>query len=466
MVPDELLQRLRRHGQEHVLAWWDELNEEQADAFHRQLAELDLEHLADLYAQRDRPFPLPRPEDIEPVPVITLEDDEGADAARTLGEVALRRGEVAVLVVAGGQGTRLGFDHAKGMFPVGPISRKSLFQIHTEKVLALSRRYGNKIPLLIMTSHATDAETQAFFREHDYFGVDPQHITFFQQGTMPALDMHSGQLLMEHKHQLFSSPNGHGGTLTALKEHGLLERLRSQRLQHVFYFQVDNPLVRVADPTFLGRHLDARAEVSSKAISKERPTDKLGNLVLVGGRCHIIEYSDLPEELAEKRDLMGKMLFWAGSPAIHIFDVDFLTRITRDRSSMPFHIALKKVPHLDAQGRVVQPAKENALKFETFIFDALPQAERWTVVETSRRREFEPLKNATGPDSPESVRQALCNQAGDWLERAGIVVPRNKNGDVTVPLEISPLFALDADEFAAKVNRSQRVDGPRYFKEP
>src|SRR5205823_3512087 len=252
-------------------------------------------------------------------------------------------------------------------------------------------------------------------------------------------------------------------TLLALAESGLLERLKQRGIRQVFYFQVDNPLVNVADPLFLGHHLGATAEVSSKIVPKEDPTDKLGNLVLVDGRCTMIEYSDLPEALARQTDEHGRLRIWAGSPAIHIFDVEFLRRMVGDGVKIPFHVAKKKVPYLDADGVVVQPEKENALKFELFIFDVLPLTETCTVVETSPREEFMPLKNATGADSPETVRQAQSDRAADWLERAGVMVPRNADGSAAVALEISPLFALDADALAAKVDRSLKIDGPTYL---
>jgi UDP-N-acetylglucosamine/UDP-N-acetylgalactosamine diphosphorylase len=228
-------------------------------------------------------------------------------------------------------------------------------------------------------------------------------------------------------------------------------------IRTVYYFQVDNPLVDLADRLFVGQHLTRQAEVSSKVIPKEKPTDKLGNFVLVDGRCSIIEYSDLPEALAVKSDAQGRLLFWAGNPAIHLFDVAFLHRVTQGASRIPWHLARKKVPYVDQLGRRVEPAKENALKFERFVFDVLPQAERWTVVPTSKR-EFEPLKNATGPDSPTTVRQALCDQAADWLERAGVNVPRGADGHAAMPLEISPLYALDAEELAAKAGPTMHLE--------
>jgi UDP-N-acetylglucosamine/UDP-N-acetylgalactosamine diphosphorylase len=461
-VPDDLRKRLREYGQEHVLAWWDRLGDAERREFLDQLRALDLDLLRQLYAQRERAFPLPPPERVSPIEAVRLGSDDRA--ARRRGEEALRRGEVAALVVAGGQGSRLGFEHAKGMYPIGPVSSKSLFQVHAEKVLALRRRYGRPVPLLVMTSPATHEETTRFFADSYHFGLPAEDVWFFRQGTMPALDLHTGKLLLEGPGRLFASPNGHGGTLTGLAESGLLGRLQERGVRQVFYFQVDNPLVKVADPAFLGHHLAAGAEVSTKVVAKLSPTDKMGNLVTVDGRCTIIEYSDLPKELAGQKDDQGRLRIWAGSTAIHVFAVDFLARVTQGRTRIPFHVARKKVPYFGEEGAPVEPQEENALKFELFIFDVLPMAERWTVVETSRPEEFAPLKNATGADSPLEVRRAMSSLAADWLGRAGVAVPRQPDGSPAVPLEVSPLFALDAEELAAKVERPPAFDGPLYLQ--
>jgi UDP-N-acetylglucosamine/UDP-N-acetylgalactosamine diphosphorylase len=460
-IPSDLLKRLRKHGQEHVLAWWAQLDEDQGRKLLAQLRATDFDLLKRLYAERARTFAVPTRDRISPVPVDRLDPADRTTTER--GEQALRRGEVAVLVVAGGQGIRLGCDHPKGMFPIGPVTNKPRFQIHAEKVCALARRYGKPIPFLVMTSPATHEETEAFFKQHNYFGLPSADVFFFCQGTMPALDMATGRVLMEERGRLFASPNGHGGTLTALADSGLLDRLDQRGIRQIYYFQVDNPLARVADPQFLGHHLAIDAEVSCKIIPKDGPQDKLGNLALIDGRLGIIEYSDLPEELARATGANGHLWLWAGSPAIHYFSVDFLKRVTQGALRIPYHVARKKVPYLDEFGQVVQPAKENALKFEMFIFDVLPLAERWTVVETNRREEFMPLKNATGPDSPETVRQALSNLAGDWLENSGVAVPKRDNGDVAFPLEISPCFALDAQELARMDSPDFEIRGPLYL---
>lgn len=461
-VPDDLRQRLQQYGQEHVLAAWDQMSLEERRELAGQLAVLDFEELRQLAARRDETSPLPAIERIQPAPIVRSGQDE--PAARARGEEALRRGEVAVLLVAGGQGSRLGFEHPKGMFPIGPVTNKTLFQIHAEKVLALRRRYGSAMPFLVMTSPATDAETRSFFAAHDHFGLPAEDVWFFVQGTMPALDLRTQRLLLEKPGRLFLSPDGHGGTLTALADIGLLDRLRGRGVRHVFYFQVDNPLVKIADPVFLGHHLGHGSQASSKVVSKLGPAERLGVIVQADGRCTIIEYSDLPAELAQATDAGGQLRLWAGSPAIHIFELDFLGRVTSGADRIPFHLARKKVPHVDAAGRPVDPPTENALKFERFIFDVLPLAERWLVVETTRAEEFAPLKNAAGADSPEAVKQALSELTASWLESAGIRVPRRPDGAAAVALEVSSLFAGDAAEFAARVERTTALDGPRYFE--
>jgi UDP-N-acetylglucosamine/UDP-N-acetylgalactosamine diphosphorylase len=461
-VPQDLRRRLKEFGQEHVLAFWDRIGEAERRALVAQLQALNLEELRSLYAKKDAPSGLPAPEHIQSI--ARADDGSQDDELKKLAGDAYRAGQVAILVVAGGQGSRLGFAHPKGMFPVGPVSNKSLFQIHAEKVLALRRRYGKPIPYLVMTSPATHDETVAYFEEKKSFGLPGDEVSFFQQGTMPALDLKTGRLLLEEPGGLFLSPNGHGGTLTGLADRGLLDRLHGGGVRHIYYFQVDNPLVRIGDPAFLGKHIAERAEVSSKVIPKKTPEEKLGLFVLVDGRLTIIEYSDIPEAMARATDAGGRLRLWAGNPAIHIFDIGFLERVTRGQERIPWHVAKKKVPCLDAQGNLVEPKTENALKFEMFIFDVLPLAQRWTIVPTTRRTEFEPLKNATGADSPESVRRALIALAADWFEEAGVKVPRDAHGQAAFPLEISPLYALDAEELANKLDRRLRIEKPLYLE--
>ncbi len=456
-------EKLQKYDQAHLLAHWHGLDEEERQLLLAEIAVLDLDVVQALFQERDKVYEVPSEERITPAPV--LPESAGTPATRSRGENMLASGKVAVLVVAGGQGSRLGFEHPKGMFPIGPVTQRTLFQIHVEKVRALQKRYGGSIPFLVMTSPATDEETKQFFRDHHYFGLPERDVHFFRQGTMPAVDLSTGQLLMDAPHQLFASPDGHGGMLAALAGSGLLRRLLDRGIEALYYFQVDNPLVKIAEPTFLGLHAENAAEISLKIVPKEDPLDKLGNLVLIDGRCSIIEYSDLPETLGAKRTPEGKLWIWAGSPAIHIFDMAFLERMTSQGVRIPFHIARKKVPYLNKEGHMVQPDCENALKFERFIFDLLPLADRCLLVETSRREEFMPLKNGSGPDSPETVRQALSNLNASWLEKAGVHLPRKEKGDVAIPVEISPLFALDADELKRRLPAGWGLQGSQVLLE-
>lgn len=444
-APPDLVARLRAHGQDHVLHGWEELPVSIRESLVADLAAIDFPELELLYRRKNETqSAMPAVEKLAPIPV--EDGDSLGKSAVERGEAALRAGEVAVLLVAGGQGSRLGFDKPKGMFPVGPVSGASLFQIHAEKVLALSRKYGRPVPFLVMTSPATHADTVAFFAQHRHFGLADGQVIFFQQGTMPALDRETGKLLLDSPGKLFLSPNGHGGTLTALADTGLLEDLKSRGVRHIFYFQVDNPLVFVADPAFVGRHIETGSEASSKVVFKERPEEKVGILALVDGKCGIVEYSDLPKELAAEREPTGELRYRAGNPAIHVFSVAFLERVTTGAGRLGFHIAKKKVPHWNpATGETVSPSTENALKFELFVFDALPLAEKWLAVSVRREDEFAPVKNAEGADSPATCREMQIARAGRWLTSAGVSVPAG------VELEIRPTFALTAGELAAKL---------------
>lgn len=461
MIPDELRQRLKQYGQEHLLEVFDRLDERGRADFLRELQRIDLAELAQLYGQRGRTDALPERQRIAPLPYPEIDAALARDFHRR-GEDAFRRGEVAFLVVAGGQGTRLGFDHPKGMYPIGPVTKKTLFQIHVEKVLALRRRFDVSIPLLIMTSPATDAETRQFFARNQNFGLPDHDVWTFCQGTMPALDLATGRLLVEAPGRLCLSPNGHGGTVTGLAESGMFEQLRERGIRTLSYFQVDNPLTRLGDFVFVGRHLCEQAVVSSKVLPKTGPKEKVGNFLLVDGRCSMIEYSDLPDDWAHETDEQGRLRFWAGNPAIHLFDVAFLREIVAEIDRLPWHLARKKVPHLHDPS----PAAANALKFERFIFDVLPHAERWTVLPTPRQEEFAPVKNRDeeAVDCPATARQLMNNLVAAWLEQAGVKVRRDEHGNAAVNLEVSPLFAADADDFHAKIKGTAPIDKDTYFE--
>ncbi|CAN5598809.1 UDPGP type 1 family protein [soil metagenome] len=474
MNPDpRLADRLARHGQDHLLRWWDELDEPQRSTLAEQIEQIDLERLSDLVTRlvQDEEESSPDPSRVDSVEVARLPQTDAGRVARRraieVGESALASGEVAALLVAGGQGTRLGFDGPKGTYAIGPVSGASLFQIHAEKLLARSRRHGRLIPLYVMTSPENHEETIQFFDDHDRFGLD--HVRFFTQGQMPAVDRQSGKILLADKDRIALSPDGHGGTLAALAAPGAfgepscLEEMRELGIRTLFYFQVDNPLVQVCDPAYIGLHRRADAELSFKIVEKRSPEEKVGVVVNIDGQPRVIEYSNLAPELAERREPDGSLQLWAGSIAIHLFEREFIERLVSRGGQLPFHRALKKVRHINSEGLTIEPDEPNAVKFETFIFDALPMARKWAIVETERSTEFEPLKNAIGADSPASVRQRMSDLFACWLESAGARVLRRSDGTVPFGIEISPLYALDAQELKAKLPSPPTIDRPIFL---
>jgi UDP-N-acetylglucosamine/UDP-N-acetylgalactosamine diphosphorylase len=465
---------LSRYRQQHLLRWWNELDPAAQARLESEIDSIPFARVTDLVERlvKHEVPAIPPLERVRPVEVQRLPRTDGERVARRhvseRGAEALADGEVAVVVVAGGQGTRLGFEGPKGTFPIGPVSAASLFQIHAEKILALSKRHGRVIPFYVMTSPDNHEATQAYLAENQSFGLE--HVRLFVQGQMPAVDRQTGEILMSEKGRIALSPDGHGGTLPALAAPGpdgqpsCLDEMRERGIRTIFYFQVDNPLVQIAEPAFIGMHRQADAEISFKVVEKVRPEEKLGVVVEVDGKPQVIEYSDLPAELAERREPDGSLQFWAGSIAVHIFERAFIERIVAGGASLPFHRALKKVPYVDKSGTVVEPSEPNAVKFETFIFDALPLAQRWAVIETDRAVEFEPLKNATGAESPASVRQRMSDLFGTWLETAGAQVPRRPDGSVPFGIEISPLYALEAADLKRKIPQGLVVEGPLYLR--
>jgi UDP-N-acetylglucosamine/UDP-N-acetylgalactosamine diphosphorylase len=449
--------------QTHVLRYWDELDADSRDRLAAQIQSVDLAELSRLFRGDYQQPDFGAMARGATLPMAVSADGSGVAwslaEARERGETALRDGEIAVILVAGGQGTRLGFDLPKGMFPAGPLSERTLFQIFADRLLATGRRYGVTIPWYVMTSEATDTATRQYFAANHNLGLAADQIIIFKQGTMPAVDAESGKLLLAEKDSLALSPDGHGGTLRALDRNGCLEKMKASGHRHLFYFQVDNPLVTLCEPEFIGHHLLSRSEMTSQVIRKRYPTEKVGNVVQVDGRTHVIEYSDLPDEAAEMTDESGGLKLWAGSIAVHLFDVAFLDRERSSDTSLPFHQASKKVPYLNEAGQCVQPDSPNATKFERFIFDLLPAAERTIICEVEPAKAFAPIKNADGAptDTPALARQAIVDLHREWIQAAGASVADG------VKVEINARFALDIAELRSKIPAGLIVEADRYF---
>ncbi len=464
MTKSQLLDILRPHAQEHLLAFWDTLDADQQTSLAKQIEAIDFGLIHRLYDGLNRQDNIRElAAKAQEPPAFRLNATQNPFTPQQASEQArkaLAAGRLGVILVAGGQGTRLGFEHPKGMFPIGPISNKTLFQIHVEKIIAAARRYGVRIPLYLMTSPATHEETVAFFIENKRFGLPEEDLIIFCQGTMPAVDAQTGRVLLESPGRIAVSPDGHGGMLAALARSGALDDIQRRGIQQLFYFQVDNPLVDICGLEFVGYHLAAKSELSTQVIAKRDPLERVGNVVQIDDRLMVIEYSDLPDDAANRRNADGSLAIWAGSIAVHVIDAALLQRLAGSADGLPFHLARKKVPCINAAGELVAPSQPNAIKFERFIFDLLPQAQRAIVVEVDPARAFAPLKNASDAkeDTPESVRAQMAAEARMWLRQAGA-----KIGD-DVLVEISPLMALDAEELAGKMQPGTNITKPTYLE--
>ena len=442
-----------QHGQSHVFAFWDQLDEQGRAALAGQLSKIDFDDLALLRRTLDGALAgasgsaAGAAEPMAPAPVAVLEGKALADATAR-GEAELRAGRVAALVVAGGQGSRLGFDGPKGCFPVGPVTDAPLFFFHARKLLALETRFGRPVPFYIMTSETNDAATRACFRENGFFGLDEKNVFFFVQGMWPALSP-EGRIILDGRDHVFFGPDGHGGTLSALRRSGALADMEAHGISSVFYFQVDNPMVEVADPAFVGYHVATGSDYSVKVCAKRDPNEGLGVVVERGGRTEIVEYTEFTDEQKNERAADGELRYKYGSVAIHVFSVPFLAR--EAAAGLPLHVAHKKVPHVDAEGRVVKPSSPNAYKFEKFIFDALRDAKKSVCVAFDREAEFSPVKNAEGSDSPATCRADLSRKWARWLAAAGVALETDAKGYPARRIEIDPAFAADPETLKAKL---------------
>jgi UDP-N-acetylglucosamine/UDP-N-acetylgalactosamine diphosphorylase len=433
-------ERLAAAGQEHLLRFFDDLGEEEREHLLAEIADLDLPLIERLLATSDedeKAVP-----SLEPIPAIHP-DDPDREAATEAGRELFREGKVAFYTVAGGQGTRLGFDGPKGCFPVGPATGKTLFRWHAEKVYAAGAHHGHPVPWVVMVSDANEETTRRFFEENGWFEMKDR-IRFVRQRSLPAVD-DEGRILLSTRSSLALSPNGHGGSIAALFEDGTADWLREQGVEVISYFQVDNPLLNAADLAFLGYHVRREADMSAKVVEKVDPAERVGIVALVDGRPGIVEYTELPEDLAAARDEEGRLSYRMANIAAHVFSLDFLDRI-RDRG-LEYHVARKAVPTLDEDGA---PTTVTGRKFEMFVFDAIPLADGFNVFVTDRAEEFAPLKNAEGDDSPDTVREALLERTRRWYYTAGRSIPVAEGA-----LELSPLQAYDYATFQWYLHRGE-----------
>lgn len=446
MTFDEAARKLDEFDQGHVLGFWEESSAKDRARLLGQLGQIDFPLISRLTKEwvLGTP-PSHRAADINPVEVIppVVPDRSDAINARDAGEAALRAGRVGLVLVAGGQGTRLGFDGPKGTFPIGPVSGRTLFEFHADKIRNLQRRYGRTLPWYIMVGETNEEATREYFREKDFFGLDENDVRFFRQRMMPCVD-EDGKFLLESKASLAMNPNGHGGAIPALVENGILKDAQDRGIDTLSYFQVDNWAGKLADPYFIGYHLLRNGEMSSKVKRKITARESSGVFCRCDGKARVIEYTELDiyPQLLES-DAEGNLLHFAANAAIHVIDVGFIERVYARFSEFPWHCSHKKIAYVEEGGTLVSPDEPNGYKFETFIFDALVYAENEAVMlEIQPEGEFTPTKQMSGPGSVEESRKAMARYWGGWLKAAGCTTPLEG-----IEIEISPDFAFSEEEF-------------------
>jgi UDP-N-acetylglucosamine/UDP-N-acetylgalactosamine diphosphorylase len=452
---EKISKLLQKHNQGHLLAFWEQLDEDRRESLLSQIERLDFTAIDQWIEQYIKnPAPAELPGEFEPAASYPVEPDSDElrkkyGRAVERGRQLISGGKVGAFVVAGGQGTRLGFDGPKGNFPISPVKNKTLFWLFAETIRAASKKYEAVIPWYIMTSPLNYQQTLEIFRGNGYFGLQPKDVFIFEQGTIPNFDF-DGRILLADKAAIACSPDGHGGSIRAVSKSGAAADMKKRGVEILTYWQVDNPLVKLFDLLFIGLHSLDNAQMSSKALIKAYPKEKVGNFCLVRDRVTVIEYSDLPDESAERRNSDGSLVFELGSIGMHIISVSFIEKLNSGELSLGFHKAIKKISYIDKTGVSVKPEKPNGVKLECFIFDALPLAANSIILQTVRSEEFAPVKNATGEDSAEVTRRMMNERWAGWLEEAGVAVPRKADGSVDCTIEISPLFAIDKGDIAGK----------------
>lgn len=464
MMDRDVVQLLNETKQEHILDYLTFFSEEERQRLVEDIRQIDFEHIAEVYRTYSTPEEQSAEQKVfEAADVLRFDETGNSPAQRKrlyrLGEDALRDGRVGVFLVAGGQGTRLGFSGPKGCYPVSPIKQKTLFQLFAENIRGLERRYGRTLQWYIMTSSENNDQTQTYFRQQDRFGLKEDQVHFIVQKQIPSLDA-TGRLIVSRDKTIFKNPNGHGGSVYALADSGALARMRERGIEEIFYFQVDNPLAKIADPLFVGAHIEQRSEMSTKVVRKTDPDEKVGIIGKVNGRLGCIEYSELSADEAAEQTPDGQLRFNSANIAIHMLNCGFVEKLNRDRDfHLPYHIARKKIECLACGDGELKADAIDGIKFEMFIFDALGFARNAVTLEVPREEEFSPVKNRDGSDSPDTARAAMVQLHRSWLKRAD-----NRAVPDDGIVEVSPLYALDGDAFAEKHSPDKDVSFPLYLE--
>ncbi|MDD5993500.1 MAG: UDPGP type 1 family protein [Clostridiales bacterium] len=395
---EEAKQKCEKAGQGHLLAYFDELTGEEQVNLLDQIEKMDLT-LLDLLKKDSKEV---EKGILEPLGAVTLEEiQQEKEEYLQLGTKAIQAGKVGAVLLAGGQGTRLGLDKPKGMLNVGVNKELYLFEQLIHNLMQVVDQTGAWVPLFVMTSEKNNEGTVQFFKEKRFFGYNEEYVFFFVQQMAPSVN-YEGKIYMEDKGRISTSPNGNGGWFISMANAGLLKKVKELGVEWLNVFSVDNVLQKIADPIFVGAVLKHQCVSGSKVVAKADPYEKVGVLCLEDGKPSIVEYYEMTEEMIHLRDKQGKLLYNYGVILNYLFSVEALEKIVNE--NLPTHIVEKKIPYMDETGNVVKPEKPNGYKFETLVLDMIHRMDNCLSFEVEREKEFAPIKNATGVDSLESAR--------------------------------------------------------------
>lgn len=398
MDRETITQKLQQYDQMQLLRFYDELSPEEQDVLLNEIDKIDFTEI-DIHQKPDDRG------EISPLGAFTLDKiAEEKDALRETGLQALRASKVAAVLLAGGQGTRLGLDGPKGTLNVGLTRELYIFQCLIETLLKVKEEAGTWVPLFVMTSDKNDQATREFFEAHDYFGYNKDFVFFFIQAMAPSTDT-NGRIYLEEKNHISLSPNGNGGWFISLKKAGLLEKIRELGVEWLNVFAVDNVLQKMADPLFVGATIRSGCPIGAKVVRKSAPDEKVGVMCLRNGHPSIVEYYELTEEMMTEKNEAGELAYNFGVILNYLFRLDALEE-TADKN-LPLHVVSKKIPHIDENGTHIKPEEPNGYKFETLVLDMIEMMDDCLVFEVDRSREFAPIKNMHGVDSLDSAREML-----------------------------------------------------------
>ena len=393
---------LKKYGQEHLLNNFDKLDESKQKRLLEQLSNIDYELINGLYNGTKKEIKNEK-DTIEPIEYLDkFKLNEKYKIYEGIGKTAIKEGKLAVVTMAGGQGTRLGHSGPKGTYDIGLDSHKSLFELLADGIKEEAKKYDVTIPWFIMTSRENNEETVKFFEKNKFFGYQKdKNIFFFKQGELPMVDT-EGKILIGEDGLVKEAADGHGGIYEALVKNGMTKKMKELGVEWVFIGGVDNCLVKMVDPVLTGLMVSENTLSGGKSVVKACPEERVGVFCKKDGKPSVIEYTEISKELSEALDKNGELLYGESHILCNQFNISLLEEISKNK--LPYHVAFKKASYLDASGNLVEPTEPNAYKFEAFIFDAFSIADNMSILRVKREEEFAPVKNATGVDSPETAR--------------------------------------------------------------